>query len=86
MYTNMHIYMNTYSITDLRHKTTSVINDAKLHGYTSIVKNSQQDAFIVDPKYFLALQEVYENYLDIVEYDTGKASLSKNKAIPFKQI
>lgn len=73
--------MNTYSVTDLRHNTNSVLAASKQHGYISILKNSKQDAFLVDPKYFLALQETYDDYLDILEYDAGKQSLQKGKPI-----
>ncbi len=86
LYTNMYTCMNTYSITNLRHQTSAIIDNAKLYDYVVIVKNSKQNAFIVDPKYFLALQEAYENYLDIKEYNAGKKSLKKDKAISFNQV
>ncbi len=78
--------MDTYSITDLRHKTSDVLAAAKQLGYVSVVKNSQKNAYVVDAKYFLALQEAYEDYLDMVEFDAGEASLRREKPIPFDQI
>lgn len=78
--------MNTFSITDLRHKTSTVLAAAQQFGYVSLVKNSQQNTYIVDAKYFQALQEAYEDYLDILEYDKGMESLKNEPTIPFNQI
>lgn len=78
--------MNTYSVTDLRHKTNDVLAAAKQMGYVSVVKNSQSNTYIVDAKYFQALQEAHEDYLDMLEFDAGEESLKKEKAIPFDQL
>ena len=77
---------NSFSITDLRQKTTDVLLAAKQMGYVTVVKNSKNDAYVVDPKYFLALQEAYEDYLDILEYDQGIESLKKEKAIKLSEL
>lgn len=78
--------MNTFSVTDLRHKTNDVLAAAKQLGYVSVVKNSQTNTYIVDSKYFLALQEAYEDYLDSIEYDKGVESLKKEPTIPFDEL
>lgn len=78
--------MDTYSITDLRHKTSDVLAAAQQLGYVSVVKNSQKNAYVVDAKYFLALQEAYEDYLDMLEYDAGEESRAKEPLIPFNQL
>ncbi len=61
--------MNTYSITDLRHKTLDVVNAAKIHGYVHIIQNSKANVAVVDSAYLAALQEAYEDQMDIIEFD-----------------
>ncbi len=78
--------MNTFSVTDLRHKTNDVLAAAKQLGYVSVVKNSQTNTYIVDSNYFHALQEAYEDYLDTIEYDQGVESLKKEPTIPFDEL
>lgn len=78
--------MDTFSVTDLRHKTNNVLSAAKQYGYVPVLKNSQYDAIIVDPKYFSALQDALQDYLDILEYDKGMESLKLEPTIPFDQI
>lgn len=65
MYTNL----NTYSVTDLRQKTSKVLSDATNHGFVNIMQNSKPKAVVVNPQYLFALQEAYENYLDTIEFD-----------------
>ena len=78
--------MNTFSITDLRHNTSAVLAAAQQFGYVSLVKNSQQNTYIVDAKYFQALLEAHEDYLDMLEFDAGEESLKQEKPIPFDQL
>lgn len=85
----MSTYNDTYSVTDLRHNTTKVLNDALEKGYVYLIKNSKREAAIVDPKYLDALQEAYEDYLDTLEFDKtakekGKISLSEYKQKLYK--
>ena len=61
--------MNTFSITDLRHKTLDVVNAAKANGYVHIIQNSKADIAIVDSQYLLSLQEAYEDNMDTIEFD-----------------
>lgn len=63
---------NTYSITDLRQKTLDVVNAAQTAGYVQIVHNSKPTVAVVDTKYLEALQEAYEDYLDILEIERTK--------------
>ena len=61
--------MNTYSITDLRQKTSKVLKDASDNGYVYVTRNSKKEAAVVDSSYLENLQDAYEDYLDIIEYD-----------------
>jgi len=88
MYTLICSYMDTsnvtYSITDLRHKTSKVLKDALEKGYVNLIHRSKTKAAIVDIEYFKALQESYEDYLDTLEFDKaikekGRISLSEYK-------
>lgn len=79
-------YSDTYSITDLRQKTLEVLAAAKHHGYVSLIKNSKKASVVVDPDIFLKLQEVYDNYLDNLEYDKGMADLKKHKPVSLHSI
>ena len=46
-----------------------VLKDALELGYINLVHRSKTKAALVDIEYLKALQEVYENYLDSVEFD-----------------
>lgn len=75
---------STYSITDLRHKTSKVLRDALEEGYVNIVHRSKTKAALVDIEYLKALQAAYEDYLDALEFDKaikekGKISFSEYK-------
>jgi len=61
--------MNMYSITDLRQKTTKVIESALANNYVHIIQNSRSKVALVDSDYLEMLQESYEDYLDVQEYD-----------------
>jgi len=69
----------TYSMTDLRQKTSQVLKDALELGYVNLVHRSKTKAAIVDIEYLKALQEAYEDYLDTIEFD----ETLKLKKIPF---
>jgi len=64
--------MITYSVTDLRQKTSDVIATAMADGYVHIIQNSKPKVAVVDSEYLSALQEAYENQLDVEEFDRVK--------------
>lgn len=64
--------MNAYSITDLRQKTLDVVNAAQALGYVQIIQNSKAKVAVVDSQYLSSLQEAYEDYLDMLEFDRVK--------------
>jgi len=59
----------TFSVTDLRHKTNEVLKEAVQRGYAYLLRRSKPAAAVVDINYLAALQEVYEDSLDIAEFD-----------------
>ena len=65
MNTNMH----TFSVTDLRHRTSHVLEEVTKHGMVYLLSHSKPKAAVVDIAYLQALQEAYEDYLDMLEYD-----------------
>ncbi|MBU1200777.1 type II toxin-antitoxin system Phd/YefM family antitoxin [Patescibacteria group bacterium] len=78
MYTNL----NTYSVTDLRQKTSKILNEAEDNGFVNIVQNSKPKVVVVSPQYLFALQEAYEDYLDNIEFD----ETINLKRTPFKKV
>jgi prevent-host-death family protein len=74
----MNTSIATYSITDLRHKTSALLKEAGSRGYVYLVRRSKPTAAIVDLAYLAALQEAYEDYLDTLEFDAtiGQKRLS----------
>ena len=64
--------MITYSVTDLRQKTSDVIATAMADGYVHIIQNSKPKVAVVDSDYLSALQEAYEDRLDVEEFDRVK--------------
>lgn len=60
---------DVFSITDLRYKTKSVLKQTQERGIVYLLRKSKIEAALVDINYLQALQEVYEEYLDIIEYD-----------------
>jgi len=80
----MSTYSDTYSVTDLRHNTSEVLEQAIARGYVYLIKNSKRKAALVDADYLTALLEAYEDYMDTLEFDKaikekGKISLSDYK-------
>ncbi len=61
--------MNIFSITDLRQKTTKVIESALANNYVHIIQNSKSKVAMVSGEYLKTLQEAYEDYLDMQEFD-----------------
>ena len=61
--------MITYSVTDLRQRTSDVIATAMADGYVHIIQNSKPKVAVVDSSYLAALQEAYEDRLDVEEFD-----------------
>lgn len=59
----------TFSVTDLRHKTYEVLKGAIEGGYVYLLRHSKPEAALVDINYLAALQEVYEDHLDTLEFD-----------------
>jgi PHD/YefM family antitoxin component YafN of YafNO toxin-antitoxin module len=76
-------YIDTYSVTDLRHKTNEILKLASAKGMVYLVRRSKTEAAIVDLDYLNALREAYEDYLDTLEFDKTiklkKISLEKHK-------
>ena len=64
----MYTTNNTFSVTDLRHKTLEVLREVKNSGYVHLINRSKTEAAIVDIDYLNALQEAYEDQMDIQEY------------------
>ncbi|MBM3282979.1 type II toxin-antitoxin system Phd/YefM family antitoxin [Candidatus Gottesmanbacteria bacterium] len=65
----MNTNMDTFSVTDLRHKTKEVLKNAANHKVVYLLRHAKTEAALVDIAYLQALQEAYEDYLDILEYD-----------------
>lgn len=72
---------DTFSVTDLRHQTSNVLNTAHAQGYVILMRNSKPHVALVDISYLKALQEAHEEQLDIVEFD----QTNKLKRIPLAQ-
>lgn len=60
---------NSFSITDLRQKTLDVVKAAQAVGYVQIIHNSKAKVALVDSAYLAALQEAYEDQMDVKEFD-----------------
>ena len=65
----MYTQNNTYSITDLRQKTSKLLKDAEEKGFIYVLHRSKVKAALVDVSYLAALQQSHEDYLDMLEYD-----------------
>ncbi len=61
--------MNIFSITDLRQKTTKVIESALANNYVHIIQNSRSKVALVSGEYLKVLQDAYEDSLDTQEFD-----------------
>lgn len=65
----MYTLNNTFSVTDLRQKTTKVLKEVKDTGFAYLVNRSKTEAALVDIDYLSALQEAYEDQMDVAEFD-----------------
>ena len=65
----MYTSNNTFSVTQLRQKTTKVLREVKDSGFAYLVNRSKTQAALVDIDYLTALQEAYEDHLDTIEFD-----------------
>jgi len=65
----MYTLNNTFSVTDLRQKTTKVLKEVKNTGFAYLLNRSKTQAAIVDIDYLTALQEAYEDQIDTAEFD-----------------
>ena len=68
MNTNSH----TYSITDLRQKTKKVLDEVLEKSVVYLFRNSKPEIALVDINYLKSLEEAYEDYLDVIEFDKRK--------------
>ncbi len=79
----MNTQTNTFSVTDLRHKTSQILQKVQDSGIVFVVQHSKIKAAVVDPEYLDALQKAQEDYLDILEFDQTidlpRISLEKHK-------
>lgn len=75
---------STFSVTDLRHKTSQVLQKAQDTGVVFVVQHSRIKAAVVDPDYLAALQKAHEDYLDVLEFDQTidlpRITLEKHKS------
>ena len=79
----MNTLIDTFSVTDLRHKTSKVLKEVEKKGFIYLLRRSRPEAAIVNINYLKALQESYEDYLDTIEFDQTiklkRVSLTKHK-------
>lgn len=61
--------IDTFSVTELRHKTNQVLKEVDIKGVVYLVKRSKPTAAMVDIAYLRVLQDTYEDYLDTLEFD-----------------
>ena len=65
----MNTNIGTFSVTDLRHRTSEVLRKVASQGLVYLVRHSRPEAAVIDLDYLEALQEAYEERLDIAEFD-----------------
>ena len=65
----MYTQTNTFSVTELRQKTSKILKDIVEKGVVYVLHRSKVKAAVVDPVYLQALQEAHEDYLDTLEFD-----------------
>jgi len=65
----MNTNIDTYSVTDLRHRTSEVLKKVAAGGLVYLVRNSKAEAAMIDVDYLSALRQAYEDYLDTLEFD-----------------
>lgn len=65
----MNTLNDTFSVIDLRHQTNKVIKTALNNKIIYLIKRSKPTVAVVDLDYLKALQEAYEEYLDILKFN-----------------
>lgn len=71
----------TISITNLRRNSAKALDSAKENGVVLVLRNSSPKAALVDIDRFKELEEIYEEYLDILSFDKHK----NDPGIPWKK-
>lgn len=61
--------IGTFSVTDLRHNTSKILEAAQRDHIVYVVSHSKPKAAIISAEYLRALQQAHEDYLDTLEYD-----------------
>ena len=71
----------TLSITDLRRKSASALKSLPKEKILLLLQNSKPKGALVDLKYLKMLQEAYEDYLDLLNFDKnlGEKTVSWKK-------
>jgi PHD/YefM family antitoxin component YafN of YafNO toxin-antitoxin module len=59
----------TFSVTDLRHKTSQILKSITDNKLVYLLRHSKPEVAIVNIDYLTALQKSYEDYLDVLEFD-----------------
>jgi len=59
----------TLTVTDLRRKSTEALKNLSEEKLFLLLQNSKPKGALVDLEYLKMLQEAYEDYLDILEFD-----------------
>lgn len=65
----MNTNIDTFSVTDLRHKTSQILDTLAEKGVVYLIRHAKPEAALVDIKYLTALQDAYEDYIDTIEFD-----------------
>ena len=63
---------NTISVTDLRRKVAEVLEGLEKDKLYLILQNYKPKGVLADLEYIKTLQEAYEDYLDIINFDDRK--------------
>ena len=59
----------TLTVTDLRRKSAWALNNLNEEKLFLLLQNSKPKGVLVDLEYLKMLQEAYEDYLDVLEFD-----------------
>ena len=59
----------TLTVTDLRRKSAKVLKNLSEEKLFLLLQNSKPKGALVDLEYLRMLQEAYEDYLDVLEFD-----------------
>ena len=61
----------SFTVTDLRRKSASILKSLDEEKLVLLLQNSKPKGALVDLEYIKMLQEAYEDYLDILAYDSA---------------